>query len=269
MRAQAKKDVPGCSIASKGGFLPCSPGRTGYAWLWCRRVKNTALLTRPARHGYSEIVGTKGVPQKIRRPAARRTKGGAGMALIECPECQKEVSSKAAACPYCGHPIAAAKDEKSKGARGRGCAVFILLMIGLVVLLSYLGGKEEKLGGVSTPKQKSASEEEEKPISCTSDWHKCSDNADLINHYNGIIDAQVSCQSEAENRARYGSPKWPFLSSFSTFYSGDQYEKTGLAVLIEKDAQFSNAFGAMEHSTVTCTYDLNQKKVVDISITPN
>jgi class 3 adenylate cyclase len=28
------------------------------------------------------------------------------MALIECPECRKGVSDKAAACPHCGHPIA-------------------------------------------------------------------------------------------------------------------------------------------------------------------
>ena len=27
------------------------------------------------------------------------------MALISCPECQKEVSSAADACPSCGHPI--------------------------------------------------------------------------------------------------------------------------------------------------------------------
>ena len=28
------------------------------------------------------------------------------MTLINCPECNKEVSSKAVACPHCGHPIA-------------------------------------------------------------------------------------------------------------------------------------------------------------------
>lgn len=28
------------------------------------------------------------------------------MALISCPECQHQVSTKAAACPQCGYPIA-------------------------------------------------------------------------------------------------------------------------------------------------------------------
>lgn len=27
------------------------------------------------------------------------------MALIKCPECTKDVSDKAATCPFCGHPI--------------------------------------------------------------------------------------------------------------------------------------------------------------------
>ena len=30
------------------------------------------------------------------------------MALIPCPECAREVSDRAIACPGCGHPIAAA-----------------------------------------------------------------------------------------------------------------------------------------------------------------
>lgn len=29
------------------------------------------------------------------------------MALIDCPECGREVSTAAAACPYCGYPVAA------------------------------------------------------------------------------------------------------------------------------------------------------------------
>jgi hypothetical protein len=27
------------------------------------------------------------------------------MALIECPECSREISDKAAACPHCGNPL--------------------------------------------------------------------------------------------------------------------------------------------------------------------
>lgn len=30
------------------------------------------------------------------------------MALMKCPECTREISDKAPACPHCGYPIAAA-----------------------------------------------------------------------------------------------------------------------------------------------------------------
>ena len=32
------------------------------------------------------------------------------MALIECPECGKEISDKAEACPHCGNPLRAKPD---------------------------------------------------------------------------------------------------------------------------------------------------------------
>jgi hypothetical protein len=69
-------------------------------------------------------------------------------------------------------------------------------------------------------------------------------------------------------RAQYGDPKFPWLFPFSTFYKGDQYLKTGIAILIEKDAQYQNGFGAMVHSEVKCTYDLRAKQVLNIEISP-
>jgi large conductance mechanosensitive channel len=46
------------------------------------------------------------------------------MAMTQCPDCGKEVSSKAPACPNCGYPVAdeaekaAAEKEKKKGLQG-------------------------------------------------------------------------------------------------------------------------------------------------------
>ena len=37
------------------------------------------------------------------------------MALINCDECNKEVSDKAASCPHCGAPIAQAQETKAAG----------------------------------------------------------------------------------------------------------------------------------------------------------
>ena len=36
------------------------------------------------------------------------------MALIKCPECQKEISEQAKACPHCGYPINSSKSEKKE-----------------------------------------------------------------------------------------------------------------------------------------------------------
>lgn len=35
------------------------------------------------------------------------------MALIKCPECEREISEKATSCPHCGFPITAADSNKS------------------------------------------------------------------------------------------------------------------------------------------------------------
>src|SRR6185503_4734185 len=155
------------------------------------------------------------------------------------------------ACPSCGHPIVAPKDTKSKGAANIGCSIALGLFL-LVFFAGYLSNRAENNREAANP-------------TCKSDWRRCSDNADLVNNYNGVISAQVACRIEADSRARYGTPEWPFLP-FGTFTTGDQYVKTGKAIFIEQDANFQNGFGAMVRSRVTCSYDLNGKKVVDVII---
>jgi hypothetical protein len=135
----------------------------------------------------------------------------------------------------------AARSERAGSTGIRGLLVFILIGVGLIVILSS---------------------------GCSGDWRKCSDNKDLVNNYQGIVDAQSDCSAQAGKLAKYGTPQWP-SGPFNTFHVGDDYPKTGIAVLIEQDAQFSNVFGAMVHSTAKCTYDLDQKKVLDVTISPN
>jgi hypothetical protein len=57
------------------------------------------------------------------------------MALIECPECGKEISDKASACPHCGAPQKP-KEQKS-GCLGMGCLVMILFPIVIVIAGSF------------------------------------------------------------------------------------------------------------------------------------
>ena len=72
------------------------------------------------------------------------------MALISCPECGREISDKAPACPHCGAPtkVADKNEEERKKARtkqrantqGFGC---LLIIIG-VILAAVTGG----VGGI-------------------------------------------------------------------------------------------------------------------------
>ena len=63
------------------------------------------------------------------------------MALVTCPDCKKEISSSAEACPHCGRPMVhkSAKGprvrttEDSAWTRNRGCAD--LLVWGFVIIL--------------------------------------------------------------------------------------------------------------------------------------
>lgn len=40
------------------------------------------------------------------------------MALIKCPECGKEISDKASACPNCGCPSSEFKEKEANAAEG-------------------------------------------------------------------------------------------------------------------------------------------------------
>ena len=138
----------------------------------------------------------------------------------------------------------------------RGLGKFLLIIVGLLAL----GYMTKHTSGSNTAA----------PPTCKSDWTLCTDNADLMNEY--LMNdgrAFYDCKAEASKRAKYGDPKFPWPFYFATFHKGNQYPKTGIAILIENEAQFQNGFGAMVHSKVTCTYDLHAQRVLDISIASN
>jgi hypothetical protein len=166
------------------------------------------------------------------------------MALTQCRECGGQVSTDARTCPHCGA-------RQSSGKLGRGCAGFFVIGI-LIVIIAALGSQSSNDPPASP--------------SCKSDWTKCADNAELVNNYSKMFDAQFDCKQAAIKQARYGTPIFPSLYFFSTFYKGNNYVTIGTAILIESDTQFQNGFGAMVHSQVNCTYDLRAKRVVSVDI---
>ena len=99
---------------------------------------------------------------------------------------------------------------------------------------------------------------------CVSDYTKCSDNEDVIEHHKvGVwIQPSLACKDIAKRTAKYGEPDLPW-QAFGTSFRGRDYVVTGRALLIEPHARYSNAYGAMLHVTARCVVDL---KTNDVSV---
>lgn len=61
------------------------------------------------------------------------------MALIVCSECGKEASSKAAACPNCGAPIAPVKKQRVTETKGRSAARWVKVLSVLAIIVGVFG----------------------------------------------------------------------------------------------------------------------------------
>jgi hypothetical protein len=217
------------------------------------------------------------------------------MALKPCRECGKEISDQAEACPHCGiknpghsggasqQPLKSPPPVTPKK-KGNGCltviGIFFIIVVGIVAIGSNSGGNSSPNISQNSAPQLSSSDAgnvSAPPSSppaptCSSDWHACKDNADLVNNSGVWGYVQSACQTAVDKDVQYGEPKWPgFMSggSFGTFLTGNDYISAGIATAIEADVQVENAFGAMVHSTARCRYDLNSKMVIDVSVNPN
>jgi hypothetical protein len=161
--------------------------------------------------------------------------------------------------------------------KGRVMGKTAVVIIGGLIGLGILAAAHSGPSTAQTPPTPEQLAAQSAKGACYKDWHACADNAMLANSNNATYQrAHIACKMQAESTAKYGSPTFPWFA-FSTFYTGDEYIRTGIAVLVEKDAQFQNMYGAMAHSTVICQYDMNKnddisnwtKNVVNISVVAN
>lgn len=71
------------------------------------------------------------------------------MALVKCPECDKEISSIAEACPHCGRPMKTGHrtvEQTSKRLKLQKPLSVLIAIIGLLLVLTDLDGSQ--MGGV-------------------------------------------------------------------------------------------------------------------------
>ena len=191
-----------------------------------------------------------------------------------CPRCAETVRAAAKVCRFCGHEFEAqalkplkvslGEPAEKKKAAG-GCAKFVGAVIVLIFLAAIVGSI---LGdNTSSNSASSGSNTSLAAKTCKNDWMVCADNGDLVNNWSDWTKVQVGCKMAAEDAAKYGTPKWPWIA-FGSYLKGDNYISTGIATAIENDAQFQNGFGAMAHSEVICRYDLRADKVLDVNVVP-
>lgn len=85
------------------------------------------------------------------------------MALINCPECGKEISDKAQSCPNCGTPLKENQQQTvnipyqqqeyvqpKKKKKGHGCLVTIVIFIAIIAVFAIIGSSLSKGSGTST-----------------------------------------------------------------------------------------------------------------------
>lgn len=86
------------------------------------------------------------------------------MALIECPDCRKQISDKARSCPQCGSPIKDKTVANQNARRGRGWIWSLLFLVAFVSLGVWVArkldpaGTERLLADALTPLEEFASD---------------------------------------------------------------------------------------------------------------
>jgi hypothetical protein len=138
-----------------------------------------------------------------------------------------------------------------------GMPVSMLLGAAALLFIIAIAGCDQS--GPQTPEQLQVE-------ACHADWRKCRDNKEIVYTWAGGpggITPRVTCEFAANDLAKYGTPEWPGCPaySFNNFFSSTSESAlaTGHLILIETEARFQNAFGAMAHVRVTCDYNLNNK----------
>ena len=99
--------------------------------------------------------------------------------------------------------------------------------------------------------------------SCEYTWQACTDNADLVNNYDGIGNIQSACKVQANSQAKYET-EWDWMY-FTTYNTGKSYISDGIVTLYEREAKFQNGFGAMKKMNLVCTYSLKDNKILFVS----
>jgi len=193
------------------------------------------------------------------------------LALIKCKECEREISSDAAACPNCGKPVV-----KTTPA-AKGC-LSVIAVIGLFVLIGHCSSNHEDSKPKGTPTPAEPAPPPAAPASTiaappappvTIDKATLIDAKALDEKFG--TDAFIQCASEADDYLR-GAAKYAFKWDEIGFLEQkfDKYlshvSAPGVLTMISSKVSLQNGFGAYERIELYCDYDTQAKKTLGYSI---
>lgn len=160
------------------------------------------------------------------------------MALTQCKECKKEVSTTAKTCPHCGvkDPGFGAKQKLS------GCLIMIIIVAAIAY---FVGGDDEK-------------KTTEAPKACSNTDTQC-------NFDTNLVDAITKCKPLVERAAKF-EYEWTDGMLDPMFSHGRINSKKNEFTFIGDKVKFTNGFNAKTNMTYSCTLDLKTKEVTDFNI---
>ena len=179
------------------------------------------------------------------------------MAIMKCPECRRGVSTKAAACPGCGAPVAipvlTVEAASGRFTSDRWAAVVI---VGAVLLVSAIAAVIGRATTSDAAQQQAAAADD---ANCRHDLHCWGEKA--------WAGAETYCPPEIERKAKY-SVRW--LDSHWYEHKLTRYrwlsEPAGTVTMLGDKAEFQNGFGAFAVVTYECDFDPYSDKVLGVRV---
>jgi hypothetical protein len=185
------------------------------------------------------------------------------MALIQCPECNGQLSTAAESCPHCGmanpktagQPVQPAMQGPVTASIG---AILPAKIIGGMLVFAITAWALSDDGPLSIAGSQYAINKKEK---CKIDLQCWADKQ--------IFSAGVYCQDDIQKLSKY-SARWTDTGTFDNRFSRYRWinKVHGTVTFVGDKIEFQNGFGAYQPYIYECDFDPSSNKVLDVRARP-
>lgn len=166
------------------------------------------------------------------------------MPLIQCRECETEISNTIKTCPHCGVKILNIKNIETLKKYNKIAVWFFGTCVSLILVINLL------LSALETPEIKQKRHATcQKNITCL--------------YKKNISNISLYCSYAIENRASYDHD-WTSISRYPEYRWKDQ--EAGIITAFGSNLKLKNGFGAWKNVRYWCDYNTNTKSVTNIEI---